>query len=111
MSGEHGPQTEESKTADWDKAAFPGSLAWIRQITLWQIIKNPGLVKLYPRIFLEKPWLPIVLFSAFGLASTRRVLSAEFNVSFAKHLRLGRGLARGCCSQESVQGASLNTDS
>ena len=57
-----GPQGEEPAKANPDDCALPGSLAWIRQITLRQIVKNPNLIKQYPRILLEKPWILLVLF-------------------------------------------------
>ena len=61
-----GPLSKQSTSANYSEPDFPGSLAWIRQITLWQIITNPKLLTHYPRIFLEKPWLPIVLFASVG---------------------------------------------
>ncbi len=67
-SDEQGPRAEHPAEGDLNDAALPCSLAWIRQITLWQIVKNPGLVKWHPRIFLEKPWLPILLFAFVGFA-------------------------------------------
>ena len=66
-SEEQGPQAKQPTKADRHDLAIPGSLAWIRQITLWQIVKNPDLVKYYPRLFLEKPWLSMVLFASVGL--------------------------------------------
>jgi hypothetical protein len=61
------PNSAAAENSDQNNVAHPGSIAWIRQLTIRQIAGNPGLVVAYPRLFLEKPWLPMAIFSFAGL--------------------------------------------
>jgi hypothetical protein len=46
---------------------YPESLVWLRQLTLREIIAKPWLIIYQPRLWLEKPWLPVVLLGSVGL--------------------------------------------
>lgn len=58
-SGPMGPGSGEE--------VYPGTVAWLRQLTLWTIITQPWLLVYHPRLFLEKPWLLVLLFGIAGL--------------------------------------------
>ncbi|MEI8375459.1 MAG: hypothetical protein WCJ35_21780 [Planctomycetota bacterium] len=52
---------------DSGKNIYPGTVAWLRQLTLREIIAKPWLLIYQPRLFLENPWLLVVLFGVTGL--------------------------------------------
>lgn len=57
----------ELKATDSGERTYPGTVAWLRQLTLWQIIAQPWLPLCHPRLFLEKPWLLVLLFGGTGV--------------------------------------------
>jgi hypothetical protein len=60
------PCSDNVVAANPGRTVYPGTAAWLRQLTLREIIAKPGLLVYQPRLFLEKPWLPTVLMGSVG---------------------------------------------
>jgi hypothetical protein len=61
------PPLDGPEAADLGETVYQGILAWLRQLTLRDIIARPWLIIYEPRLWLEKPWLPVALLGSVGL--------------------------------------------